>query len=383
MDDFKQQNWGGMNNPGQGQGGPSMPPPPPPPEITLRTMQSDLESVKQSGGENPVPQAFTPPEVKKQSTIGLEDLSQEEGMIKPGVGEGVLPPAGAPKKKGKIILLITILLLVIAGAAYAGYVYIYPIFAKPAISGNVLPPETIPPAPLPTPIPEIPTTVVTTPEVATSTEMATTTPEIATTTPELPPSPVLKSHVSLLLTPADSSVSLVVSGTTTLASVRDLLISESNNKPVAETSLKEVPLSNEGGQLVFGDTLSMFLPELSVTELNQLFQDDFTSVIFYDKNGAWFGLIAKLKEGADPLIAKTTMAKLENSDSLVNLYIQNPGTKSVGGFKDGKANNLVTRYISFSKTGASLNYGWTNDNLFVLSTSYNGIKAMLTKLGIQ
>jgi len=375
MDDFKQQNWGGVNNPGQGQGGSSMPPPPPPPEITLRTMQSDMESMKQSGGENPVPQSFTPPEIKKQPTVELDDLSKEEGMIRPGAGEGVLPPAEAPKKKGKIFILITILILVLAGAAYAGYVFVYPMFAKPAITVNT-------PVPEPEVVtPEIPETTVIVPEE----EMATTTPEeLATTTPEVLPEPVvLKTHSSLFISPAEVLASLNIVGSTTLVSVRDVLVSESNNKPSTETALKEIALSNDGGQLVFADAMSLFLPELTAIELSSFFQEDFTSAIFYDKNGSWFGVVAKLKDGVDVDAAKTLMTKLEPSSGLANLYIQNPGTKVGSTFKDGKANNVSTRYMSFSVTGASLNYGWTPNNLFVLSTSYNGIKAMLTKLGVQ
>lgn len=384
MDDFKQQNWGGMNNAGSGQdqGGSSIPPPPPPPEITLRTMQSDLESVKQSGGENPTPQAFTPPEIKKQPSVELNDLSQEDGMIRPSASDGVLPPSETPKKKGKVFLLVTILVLVLAGAAYAGYVYIYPMFAKPVISNTPVPPANIP---------ETPSTSITFPpenqepiippleETATTTEE-----ELASTTPETPPLVVLKPHTSLLsANPADIMLNLHIGETVTLTLLRDALVAEAGNKPTAETSLKEVSLSNESGQLVFSDTLALLLPELTSAELTPLFQEDFTSVIFYDKDGAWFGLIAQLNDGADVASAKTLMARLESSTGLANLYLQNPGAKSGTSFKDGKANNLTTRYVSFSTTGASLNYGWTSDNLFVLSTSYNGIKAMLTKLGVQ
>ena len=378
MEDFKQQNWGGINNANQGEGCPSMPPPPPPPEITLRTMQSDMESVKQSGGENPTPQAFTPPEIKNQNMSGLDDLSKEDGMIRPGAGEGVLPPAEPPKKKGKIIILISVLILVLAGAAYAGYVYVYPMFAKPAISVNqpVVPETTIPET-------EIPETIVVVPPeeeiIATSTpeEMATTTPE------EILPPPIFRTHVSALVSPADSIINLSVTGSTTLASIRDLLVAEAGNKPAVETFLKEVSLSDAFGQLVFADVFSMFLPEVTSFELSQYFQEDFTSVIFYDNNGAWFGLVAKLKEGASVSEAKTLMSKLEPSSGLANLYLQDPGTKNSAGFKDGSANSVATRYLSFSNIGASLNYGWTPDNTFVLSTSYNGMKAMLVKLGIQ
>ncbi|MHB9019307.1 MAG: hypothetical protein ACYC3G_00315, partial [Minisyncoccota bacterium] len=110
-ENLNQQNWGGISNNGR-----PVPPPPPPPEITLRTMQSDIESIKQSGGENPIPKPFTPPEIKNQNNMELEDLSKEEGMIKPNNAEGVVPPSEPPKKKLKIFILITVLLLVIAGA---------------------------------------------------------------------------------------------------------------------------------------------------------------------------------------------------------------------------------------------------------------------------
>lgn len=380
-ENLNQQNWGGADNNER-----PMPPPPPPPEITLRTMQSDIESIKQSGGENPIPKPFTPSEIKKQNNMELENLSREEDMIKPNSGDGVVPPSRPPKKKLKIFILITILILVIAGAAFAGYKFIYPMF-KPAIS---VPPEqpaaisenppvtVIPESPVPTPpeaTPPVEELAITTEELATT--MATTTPET------IPPPVVLKQHISLLVSPADSSVPLTLSASTSLASIKELLTAEAANKPEAAIALKEVALSNQGGQLVFADTLPMFLSSFASAELAPLFEEDFTSVIFYDSNGAWISMIAKPKEGIDIAAAKTLIAKLEKSADLANLYIQDPGTPAAAGFKDGKANNLPVRYLNFSKTGASLDYGWTSNNLLVISTSYNGIKAVLTKLGVQ
>jgi len=375
MDDFKQQNWGAASNSGQGQGGPSMPPPPPPPEITLRTMQSDIESIKQSGGENPIPKPFIPPEIKKQNNMELEDLSKEESMIKPGNGDGVLPPSEPPKKKLKIFILITILILVIAGAAFAGYKFIYPMF-KPVISMPVEQPAVIPEnLPIVETIP--PVSELAPPIIE---ELAT------TTSPEVIPIPepiVLKSHMSLLVSSADSAVPFVLSAPASLVSIREFLVAEAVNKPSTEMALKEIVLSDQGGQLVFADILPLFLPSFTSAELAPLFEEDFTSVIFYDSNGAWFGMIAKPKADIDIADAKILMAKLEMSADLANLYIQSPGTQVTTEFKDGKANNLPVRYLNFSKTGASLDYGWTSNNLLVISTSYNGVKAMLTKLGVQ
>ena len=166
---------------------------------------------------------------------------------------------------------------------------------------------------------------------------------------------VLKTHVSLLVTAADSLVPLTLSASLSLVSIKELLTAEAANKPEAATALKEVTLSDQGGQLVFADTLPLFLSTFTTSEMSPLFEEDFTSVVFYDANGAWFGMIAKLKEGVDISVAKGLMAKLESVADLTNLYIQDPGAPAIAGFKDGKANNLSTRYISFSKTGASLN----------------------------
>lgn len=389
-----QQNWGSMS----GNNG-SVPPPPPPPEITLRTMQSDIESIKQSGGENPVPKPFAPPEIKKQNNMELEDMSREEGMIKPNGAEGVVPPSEPPKKKLKIFILIAVLVLVVAGAVFAGYKYIYPMF-KPAITVSV--PETqspvtsenvevveteVPPATTGLTEP-IESESVTIPELGEGTtpvlELATTTPESENPESETIPAPVvLKIHTSLLASQADSLVPLTLTASTSLVSIKELLISEAAKKPEAAVALKEVTLSNQAGQLVFADTLPMFLSAFKSSELAPLFEEDFTSVIFYDSNGVWFGMIAKLKEEVDVAAAKALIAGLEKSTDIANLYIQDPGTPAVAGFKDGKANNLSVRYLNFSKTGASLDYGWTSNNLLVISTSYNGIKSMLTKLGVQ
>ena len=234
-------------------------------------------------------------------------------------------------------------------------------------------PEPVPPAPIPEPLPPLATTTM---------------PEVPTTTPEViqvPPLKVLKPHVSLLMTPAELTASLTLPAASpmSLASVKELLTTESAKKPAVASALKEVVLSNDNGQLVFADVWPMFLSNFNAAEIVPLFEEDFTSVIFYDSNGAWFGLVAKLKAGADLNLAKTLMAKLEQSADLVNLYMQDPGASVGSAFKDGSANKLPVRYMNFSKAGASLDYGWTNSNLFVMSTSYNGMKAILTKLGIQ
>lgn len=376
----QQNNQSGSLSPGESasQGGPipPPPPPPPPPEITLRTMQSDIESIQQSGGEGVAPKPFSPAELKKEESITADDLSKEEGMIKPSGGEGIIPPLEQPKSKFKVLILITILVLIVAAIGYIGYIYIYPMFAKTAV---------FLPSILQTPETSTLSTT-TTGETAVFPESEITPTgleEIATTTEAVPPTPpILKPHLSYLTVAPELVKNFNLSAPVTLSAIRDLLTAEANNPP-AEITSEETVLSDENGQLVFAELLPMFLPEFTAAELSPLFEEDFTNVIFYDQNGAWLGMIAKLKEGTSLETAKILMAKLEKSDNLPNLYLQNPGAKSTAGFKDGKANNQATRYLPFTKIGASLNYGWIKDNLFVLSASYNGIKAIFTNLGMQ
>jgi hypothetical protein len=282
--------------------------------------------------------------------------------------------------------------LVLAAAAYVGYVYVYPMFAKPAISLNTPPVNSNEASEASVSsensiVPEIISTTTaeltsTTTEQATSSEESTTTAEVATTTEIAPVPPVVLPHASLLVSQPEMTAHIVLNASSTLASMKSALITEANNKPQTTTAVKEIVFSNENGQPVFADIFSMFLPDFSAASLNSIFAKDFTTVMTYDKDGVWLGFVAKLNPGVDPSMAKTTMMGLEKSSNLANLYLQNPG-KQAAAFKTGSANNLSVKYLPFANAGASLNYGWTPGNLFVISDSYNGIKAILTKLGIQ
>ncbi|MBU4348376.1 hypothetical protein KJ671_02685 [Patescibacteria group bacterium] len=388
-ENLNQQNNGEVNN-----NGAPIPPSSPPPEITLRTMESDIESVKEAGGEQVVPQAFTPPEIKSESSVDFNTSSNEDNMISAENNvETTSPPIinEQPKSKTKLIVLLTILTLLVATVAYVGYVYIYPIFAQPVISNTTpINSEVAQTEPIVVPIvPEVPVNeIIPIPGIIgddlDEDIFATSSEEIAPAIPEIIIPPIVKkTHISYLIIDPDLTARLTLVASTSLSSIRDLLISEAENKPETEVSLKEVILSDEGGQLVFSSIFPMFLSEFSSEELELLFEEDFTSVLFYDENGIWLGIIAKIKEGADVASIQTLITdKIESSDNLSNLYISNPGSQSVAGFKDGSANEQSTRYIAFGETGAALNYGWTEDNLLIISTSYNGIKSIYTKLGL-
>ncbi|MDD5430746.1 MAG: hypothetical protein PHP03_00750 [Candidatus Pacebacteria bacterium] len=368
MDNPNQQNWpnpNNLNNPNPNAGNERpMPPPPPPPEITLRTMQSDIDTTKKSGGEGPTAQPFSPSVISAQqiaksepqdSKIELSAFSKED--------TGGLPPSSPiiseqPVKSGgsKAVLWIVLAVILAIGVGVVGYFFVFPKFF-PTVAVN-LPLETPPVTPPVTTPPVIP------PEI----------PPVATTTPPEAP-PVLAPHVSLFKTPADSQMPVNLTELTAAAIKTGL---SSQNGMEATSTIKEIAISDTNGQVDFIQYMPLLISSFSTTTLSSYFESDFTNFVFYDKNGAWYGLVAKLKTDANLEQAKTLMAKIEKATDLKNLFILDPGTKSTAGFKAGTAG---FRYLSYSKTGASLNYGWTTDNLFVISTSYNGLKSAMTKLG--
>lgn len=128
-------------------------PPPPPPEIGIRTMKSDLESIRQSGGEAPTPQVFIPEELKpKIPPPAIKEPEAETVLNVPGytgpekpifesqpaisIPKSALAPinqsrqtAAIPKKSAlKIIALIVGAIIVLAGLGLLGYYVIFPLF---------------------------------------------------------------------------------------------------------------------------------------------------------------------------------------------------------------------------------------------------------------
>ncbi len=309
---------------------PPMPSSPLPPEITLRTMKSDLEQLK--AGATPKPVLPTPPAGGPTPPLGL----------KAELGKPSLP---APKKGLSKILIIAGVVVFGIAIALLGYFVVFPM---------LFPAETPPAVTLPT----------------------TPTPPPTSGLPTLPELPAAQPHQSLLKIPADLQAPLLVSSP---AGLPQALLSEANNLPTGTGVIKEVTLSDASGQISFSVALPVFLPEFSSSQLANFFEDDFTAVIYYDANGAWPIFIGQLKAGTDLSQAKTAMAQLENSSGLASLFLSSPGTPSAASFKNGQANNLTTRYLAFSKSGAALNYGWLSNKL-IISTSYNGLKKVLGNL---
>ncbi len=238
------------------------------------------------------------------------------------------------------------LLILIIGAGIGGYMFVYPM---------LFPQVSTPPPPAVTPPVSAPAPVNTPPEASV-------------------PAP-LKMHTSLLA-PGISSSPLTIPAAD-LTSLKLALQNEAQ-KTASPDSLIETTLSDAGGQLAASSIFPLMLPSLSAAALQNLFADDFTTALYYDANGVWPVYILTANAGQLPQ-AQAMATSLESSNALANLFLSNPGAQNAAGFKSGKVGTLNTRYLTFNKTGASLNIAWSGSNL-ILSTSYNGLKKTLSSL---
>ncbi len=353
---------------------PTTPPPPPPPEITLRTMQSDMQSLKQSGGTGSAPKPFTPPELtsdlqRPATPPPMPKMPQSSlGEPRPAAPAGIAPKIEMESAGGsnwKKMILWGGILVVIVAAGVGGYLFVYP-----ALFPQVPP---APPAPVvtplqtPAPAPELPAV---TP--ATTTEAASTTPlGMATTTPTPAPAPA---HISLLTSVANT-VPLTVSPLD-LGSLKTALQIESQKLGAIDT-LTEVTLQDSNSQILAADAIMpLVLPDLTASTVTKLFNSDMTTALYKDANGVWPVYILQLNPTSSQVEAQPTMTALESSPNLANLFVAAPGTKTATTFKSGTVNGTATRYMPYTATGASLNIAWSGTKL-VISTSFNGIKKTL------
>ena len=373
----------------------NVPPPPPSPDqqVGVRSMESDLESIRQTGGEAPAPQIINAPELsgqKQEMSVGPQEVppappappspapfgagpvsQQPQPSAPPQFNQSTGPDVSQdfdqqpPKKKMSVkVILLTILIFVLAvGVGYGVYYLVSSLGKTPQVDLTVPAENSGFPVALPEQEP-----------VATSTQQ-----EVEEEIPSF-------THVSLLSSPD-------VSG--------QVVLSEFSS---AELKLALGALSAQGGGLVSGaildiamvdassspvasdQLLSILLPSLSVSAPS-LFDKDVTAWLYGDKvGGSKFGVILKL---SDQTTIEQASSKLRsvveaNPQELTNLFVSSLTVPANAKFNDGQVAGVPVRFMSFdAKTGNVFEYGFVSIGqgvYVVMGTSYNQMVDIINRL---
>ncbi|MDD4930825.1 MAG: hypothetical protein PHG66_01565 [Candidatus Colwellbacteria bacterium] len=314
-------------------------PPPTGAQFEARTMKSDMESLKVTGGGEPVPQSFAP-------------SSLDVG------GNAFDPKAAATVKKGgkgaeKVIIWSAVTVGVI-GAGILGYMLVKPLLTTtPAVTEN---PTVETGAPI-TPPPAAPESEV------------------------IPEVPVVAAHTSFFTLAADKTEEKLLT-TLTAPDIKTAFISSPLDVPV-DGSIREVVLKTAAGPIVFSDFISALFPGIPVDSARSAFVSDYTVFVYHSNATDLPGFIAKVDSAASPESLTAFSSALESSTVLGNLYPVDPG--KLGAFKDGSINGKPVKYAAFAKAGYAFDYGWfkaaDGSNYLVISSSYEGMKEAVKRAG--
>lgn len=312
-------------------------PPPPAPDIGIRTMASDLSSLKSTGGLEAKPNTFKPADFANVPVFRPSGTASA-----PGTAATAVP---AHRSRLSMIIAISIAFIIVAGLVV--YFFILPLIS-PAKNNT------------------------TTPITATTpTEQA---PPVASTpvvTPQL-------THQTFFIT-APTSTSAVNLTTLTLGEIQTAFTAILSG--VQPKTLTEINLNLNNSPVDATAFMAVAFPELDQAVIGANFYKDMTTFVYKDANGSWPGYIFKLKDPASLANVSTAVKGIESSNNLPNLFLTSPGAVKVG-FKDGlTVGTTKARYITYTATGASINYVWFN-NYLVVSTSFNGFKEALRLLGL-
>ncbi len=313
-------------------------PPPPAPDIGIRTMASDLSSLKSTGGLEAKPATFQPADFANTPVF-------RPSKATPASGAAV---ATEPAHRSRLSMIIAVSIAFIIVAGLVIYFFILPLIS-PA-KNNTPPPTT------------------------TSTTTEQTPPAVSTpvATPQL-------THQTFFIT-APASTSAVNLTTLTLGEIQTTFTAALSG--VQPKTLTEINLNLNNSPVDATAFMAVVFPELDQTVVGANFDKDMTTFVYKDANGSWPGYIFKLKDPASLANVSTAVKGIESSSNLQNLFLISPGAVKVG-FKDGLTVGATkARYITYTANGASINYAWFN-NYLVVSTSFNGFKEALKLLGLS
>lgn len=308
--------------------------PPPPSEVTVRTLESDLASMAESGGGAPKARP-----VKFFHKEEEEEKARKAAVVSmPGIATGApmgTPEAAAPvvpsflsSKTFLAISLISLLLVVFM----AGYFVIFPLLN--------------PPVP-----PQAPAAV----------------PAAQTAAQAL-------QHKSFFTQPVDGSLPLQIPSPVDGVAAESRQLSSFVNA-VSGSFFEIQPQDGSGQALSATDFFSSINTNVfSAGFLDEDFEKDFTFFLYKDKAGLWPGYVFKLKSAETPLLLANDISKIESASSSLNgLFFAEPANHDAQ-FHDELLSGQPVRALNFYSPTSTLAYGWFFNKYLIISTSLDGIK---------
>lgn len=345
----------------------------PEPKIDLRTLNSDLEQIQQTGGQNIT--GYQPSTQNLSPQIPTDEKTQKEENIiqNPEIQPQMSNTNYSLKPKKNIIPKILIGLLIIA-LILIGYFIIYPkIFTanKNLNQNNIVEENQILPPP-PPPLPEqLPTEIETTTSKSTSTFNETNLDsenKISTLNLE-----TIENYQSYSKSP--NTLNELILNYLTLTDFKNLFIKEETEQPL----LKEIIIKNPNNKILsLNSILNLIDPDFFNSTTLQYFEKNSNLFKYTNKDGQWLIFVLKLKNETKVKDAQDNMINLQKSPNILNYFLENVG--EMQNWQDGKVKNKPTSLVNFTKTGATLSYTWF-DKYLLLSTNLEGAEKVATLLG--
>ncbi|HPS28275.1 MAG TPA: hypothetical protein PLX10_00395 [Candidatus Paceibacterota bacterium] len=371
---------------------------PPPNNIFIRTMNSDMETLKDNGGSLPSfesPNANfsqTPSQATNIPTSNVNN-SVTEAPNNPFANQSMTPPPMTPtfnnqvdgipssnvpdlpkKKKSPVLLLILLGILLLGGGGFAAYKFVWPKFVQPktpvvAVNnfkcGCDLQNQPI-------------CTATGTGASCSNAGDCTCTQVPTTTVVTLPPTPFIEIPSSANTPIAISPISLDFTNKN-LAAMVLFLIKTEVNKATPVNTLKPVRVDYKGQYLSTKEMLAVLFKGLP-PEITNFVTDKYTVYAYYGNLGPSLGFIVETNSPDSIKTAMTNWEKKGMLDGAANLFLKAVTKPSTIAFKDRPLPiGGTARYIAYKTKNTELNYIIYN-NYLIITTGKDNLEAVIGNL---
>jgi len=372
---------------------------PPPNNIFIRTMNSDMETLKNNGGSLP---SFESPNASFNQTVSsvpnmvpptVNNSTVDEPPNNPFANQTAVPPPITPtfnnqvdgipaeniptppkKKKLPVWLLVVLGLIILGGGGFAAYKFIWPKFVQPKT-----PVVSVSNFKCGCDLENQPICTVTGTGASCSNAGDCTCAQVTTTTVvTLPPTPFIEIPSTADVPIAVSPLPLDFTNKSLAATVLSLIKTEVN-KATPVNTLKPIRIDYKGQFLGAKEILAVLFKSLPAG-FTDIITDKYAVYVFYGDIQPSLGVVI---ETNSPDTMKTLMANWEKKgmlDGAANMFIKPVVKPSTIAFKDRVLPiGGTARYITYKTANTELNYIIYN-NYLIITTAKGNLNAIVSNL---